>query len=173
MLFSTTVAPFYIPTSNAGPNFKGSNYSTFWPIFPMSMKEGGVLKNGNGISCPSRQQRPGLVMVSDRSNHTQSDAIILLGVCLSPSPRNRLILQLLESSPGSLLKLPGSWWLRCAGFQWLAVRQGGQGQGALTCRRLASHLNTMPRVCDPNSLHHVGQGSSQRQHGHGRSLSMQ
>lgn len=55
-------------------------------------------------------------MVSDGSSHTQSDVILLMGVCLSPSPGNRLILQMLESSPpGSLPKLPGSWWLRCAG----------------------------------------------------------
>lgn len=48
MLFFTTVVPFYIPTSNAGPNFKGSNDSTSWPVLPMNVKEGGVLTNGVG-----------------------------------------------------------------------------------------------------------------------------
>lgn len=99
-------------------------------------------------------------MVSDRSSHTQSDVIILMRVSLSLSPGNRLILQLLESSPGFLQKLPGSWWLRCAWTPVAHFEARWPGPGTLTCRRLASHLNTMLRVCDPNSLHHVGQGSS-------------
>lgn len=83
MLFFTTVVPFYIPTSNAGPNFKGSDDSS-WPVLPMNVKEGGVLTNGSGISYPFEQQRPGRVMVSDGSSHTQSDVIILMGSVCPP-----------------------------------------------------------------------------------------
>ena len=42
------------------------------------------------------------------------------------------------------------------------MREGGAGIRGLTHRRLAGHPITMPRDCDQNSQHRMGQGSSHR-----------
>ena len=126
--FFTTAAPLHIPTSNAGSNFKGSNYSISSPTLLMNVKEGGILTNGRRGwgSLSGHKGLKVLWSVVDLVTHSLMLWFTWGLVCLCLLEIDWFC-SLLESCclVGIFCCCQGSCWLRCAGTPVALCEKGG------------------------------------------------